>query len=117
MMKLPKFDDRWDTGIYVGLVEGTNEIRVLTPKGALRVNSVKRLPQAQRRDPELVKVVVGLPWEPVPSGAPRPKRVGVSFVPVVPEEEAPESSAAPRGGGTAAISYPSQGGARLVWIY
>ena len=90
MMKLPKFEDRWDTGVYVGLVEGTNEIRVLTPKGALRVNSVKRLPQAQRRDPELVKVVVGLPWEPVPSGAPRPKRVGVSFVPVVPEEEAPE---------------------------
>ena len=81
--------DRWDAGIYNGLAEETNEIQVLTPGGALRVNSVKRLPLAQRRDPALVTVGAGQPWEAIPSGMPRPQRASESFAPVVPEEEAP----------------------------
>ena len=75
MKKLPKYEDRWDTGLFVGLVEGTNEIRVLTPNGTLKVNSVRRMPVPQRRDRELLKAIRGLPWEPVPSDAPRPVRV------------------------------------------
>ena len=34
-------------------------------------------------------VFLGLPWEIMPSGTPRPQRVNASFAPKVPEEEAP----------------------------
>ena len=84
-----EWEYRWDAGIYMGLAEETNQIQESTPGGALRVHSVKRLSLAQRRDPELVTVVVGLPREMMYSGEPRPQRVSVSFAPVVPEEEAP----------------------------
>ena len=76
--------------------DGTNEVRVLTPTGMWEVNSIRRMPVPQRRDPELLKAVRGLPWEPVPKYVQRPARVGVTFVPAVPEEEAPPRADARR---------------------
>ena len=35
MRKLPKYEDRWDTGVHVGLKDGTNDVRVLTPMPGL----------------------------------------------------------------------------------
>ena len=65
MRKLPKYADRWDTDLYVSLKDGTNEVRVLTPTGMWEVNSIRRMPVPQRRDPELLQAVRGLPWEPM----------------------------------------------------
>ena len=84
-----EWEYRWEAGICTGLAEETDQIQEPTPRGAPRVDSVKRLSLAQRRDPELVTVVVGLPRELMPSGEPRLQRVSVSFAPVVPDEEAP----------------------------
>ena len=61
-----KFEDRWDTGIYVGLIERSNELRLLTPQGAIKANNVKRLPPSQRSNPELLAAVRGLPWRLTP---------------------------------------------------
>ena len=41
---------RWDTGIYVGLVERSNEVKVATSEGIFKVNNVRRLPEPQRTD-------------------------------------------------------------------
>jgi hypothetical protein len=89
-----KYDDRFGTGIFVGLIERSNELRLLTPGGVIKVNNVKRLPPSQRRDPELLKVVKGLPWCLTPSGKEGEAGVGdapvkVALEPVVPEEELP----------------------------
>ena len=80
---------RWEAGICTGLAEEADQIQEPTPRGAPRVHSVKRLSLAQRRDPELVTVIMGLPRESIPGGAPRSQRVSASFAPEVPEEEAP----------------------------
>ncbi|CAK0871008.1 unnamed protein product [Prorocentrum cordatum] len=61
-----KFEDRWETGIYLGLVERSNMLLVGTPRGVFKVNCVKRLPAIQSSDPELLKSIVGVPWDPVP---------------------------------------------------
>ena len=86
---MQELHDRCDAGIYDGLAEEANEIQVLTPGGALRANSVKRLSLAQRRDPVLVTVCSGQPRGVIPDGMPRPQRASESFAPVVPEETAP----------------------------
>ena len=90
-----KYDDRFGTGIFVGLIERSNELRLLTPKGVIKVNSVKRLPPTQRRDPELLKVVKGLPWCLTPVEAKEGEEpvgdapVKMALEPMVPEEELP----------------------------
>ena len=68
---------------------------MLTPGGVIKVNNVRRLPPSQRKDPELLKVVKGLPW----CLKPIDKKQGEAGVgdapvkmasePVVPEEELP----------------------------
>ena len=50
-----KFEDRWFTGIYLGLVERSNMVLIGTPQGVVKVNCMKALPPAQAKDPELVK--------------------------------------------------------------
>ena len=57
-----KFEDRWSTGIYLGLVERSNMVIVGTPEGIRKVNCVKRLPDIQSSDRELVLSIKGYPW-------------------------------------------------------
>ena len=57
-----KFEDRWLTGIYLGLVERSNMVLIGTPQGVVKVNCMKALPPAQAKDPELVKSITGYPW-------------------------------------------------------
>ena len=54
-----KYEDRWETAVYVGLVDRSNEVRVCSPAGAFRVNNIRRLPPGQRRDPELIRSIRG----------------------------------------------------------
>ncbi|CAK0797196.1 unnamed protein product [Prorocentrum cordatum] len=79
-----KFEDRWETGIYLGLVERSNMLLVGTPRGVFKVNCVKRLPEIQSSDPELLKSIVGVPWDPVP-GEPGPRFDIESKKPIVDE--------------------------------
>ena len=57
-----KFEDRWNTCIYQGLVERSNMFPIGTPNGAVKVNCIKRLPMNQAKDPELLKSIRGYPW-------------------------------------------------------
>ena len=90
-----KYDDRFGTGIFVGLIERSNEVRLLTPGGVIKVSNVRRLSPSQRKDPELLKVVKGLPWCLAPIDK-KEGEAGVGDAPVkmalelvVPEEELP----------------------------
>eukprot|EP00974_Lingulodinium_polyedra_P084879 8216320-Lingulodinium_polyedra.AAC.1 len=57
-----KYEDRWTTGIYLGLVERSNMLLVGTPEGVKKVNCVKRIAPSQAKDPELAKAIKGYPW-------------------------------------------------------
>ena len=61
----------WDTGrsnscytngIYLGLVEASDEVIVGTEAGRFRTRSIKRLPPVQRSLKTLVQAIKGLPW-------------------------------------------------------
>ena len=59
-----KFEDRWNTCIYQGLVERSIMFAVGTPSGVVKVNCIKRFPMNQAKDPELLKSIRGYPWRP-----------------------------------------------------
>ena len=40
-----KFEDRFIPGLFVGLVDRSDEVVVLTSKGAFKVNTIRRLPR------------------------------------------------------------------------
>ncbi len=96
-----KYEDRWATGIYLGLVERSNMLLVGTPEGVKKVNCVKRLGVTQAKDPELAKAIKGYPWA-TESGVeghavdPGDANVIVATEPIVPEEELPPRLAQPR---------------------
>ena len=57
-----RFEDLWNTGIYLGLVERSNVVLVGTPNVVVKVNCIKRLPTNQAKDPELLKSIRGCSW-------------------------------------------------------
>ena len=101
-----KFEDRWNTGIYLGLVERSNMVVVGTLNGVVKVNCIKRLPMNQAKDPELLKSIRGYPWRLTPGDVqnePGEVPTVVASEPFVPEDELPprlprerEAEVAPR---------------------
>ena len=88
-----KFEDRWATGIYLGLVERSNMVLIGTPEGVRKVNCIKRLPRIQAKDPLLAQSVKGYPWS-LSEGArvadgDDEAAVMVATEPIVPEEDLP----------------------------
>ena len=55
------FEDRWNTGIYLGLVDRSNMVLVGTTNGVVKVNCIKRLPMNEA-DPKLFMSIPGYPW-------------------------------------------------------
>jgi len=96
-----KAEDRWATGIYLGLVERSNMVLVGTPEGIKKVNSAKRLPAIQAKDPELAKSIKGYPWNTTAGVGYNPEAgevpVMVATEPIVPEEELPPRLPTARG--------------------
>jgi hypothetical protein len=58
-----KLDERFSTGMYVGLVERTDEVIVLTEDGYFRVNTVKRVSEEQRGNKVFALACRGCPWD------------------------------------------------------
>ena len=59
-----KLAPRWETGVYLGSSEISNEILVGTPEGVIKVRSFRRQGRTEDRwDKERVLGVKGLPWE------------------------------------------------------
>ena len=103
--KLPKvahmpgdFQDRFETGVWLGCTVRSGEHLIGTPKGIFKVSSVMRRADDRRWSEELIKGIVGSPMGPVPgSGHSRvtafakhhgsSKPTDARFVPPPPQEE------------------------------
>jgi hypothetical protein len=91
-------EDRWDIVIYVGLMERSNKVKVVVNSTVFKVNCIRRLSEAQRKDPVLVNAVTCSPWTFGTSGSlTTPVVVGRAEAPLVPEEELREDIRRPRG--------------------
>ena len=65
--KRGKIEPRWDTGVYLGSREESNEILIGTPTGVIKARSFRRQGRHEDRwDPDRILGIKGLPWEPIP---------------------------------------------------
>ena len=90
-----KLDVCWDTGIFLGIRLHTTEKIIGTSKGVVVVQSIRRKPEDQQWDVELLQSIQGTPWAPNPSTArgarealelPEPLAISVEQPEVAPEE-------------------------------
>ena len=61
-----KFEDRWDTGVYVGFDIRSMETLVATPAGVFKVLDFKRRPLQERWSAGIIGGIAGSPKQPVP---------------------------------------------------
>ena len=59
--KRAKSEDRFLPGIFLGLSDRSDELVVGTPTGCFKARTIRRLPMAERKDPEFVKACIGVP--------------------------------------------------------
>ena len=90
-----KLDVRWDTGIFLGIRLHTTEKIIGSSKGVVAVQSIRRKPEDQQWDVELLQSIQGTPWAPNPSTArgarealelPEPLAISVEQPDVAPED-------------------------------
>ena len=67
--KRKKLDARFLPGIFVGLADRSDELIVATPAGCFKARTVRRLTISDRKDPEFLKMIKGVPWCLEPSGS------------------------------------------------
>ena len=63
-----KLEMRWDRGIFLGIKIDSSERIVGTDKGTFAVQSIRRVPEAERYNSDAIKSLKGLPWRPVAEG-------------------------------------------------
>ena len=61
--KKVQVSEKWHDGIFLGLVDETEEAIVGTPNGCFKARSIRRRPAEECRDPLFFNSVVGLPWK------------------------------------------------------
>ena len=82
---------KWAYGIFVGLVRKSNEYVVTNTEGAaVKTRNMKRLPENQRWDADMVTRIQGTPWAPVDGVRERPVPVEIQCEPP-PGVEVPEA--------------------------
>ena len=67
--KKDKFETDWRAGIWLGLAQETNETYVGTSMGIVKAYAIKRYPEDQRWNLEMMQGVVGTPRRPDPNRA------------------------------------------------
>ena len=87
-----KLEPRWESGIFLGVRLHTTEKIIGTPKGVVVVQSVRRKPDDQQWNLQLLQSVTGTPWAPNPAKQKEPREAlelpePVSIEPEQPEEE------------------------------
>ena len=53
-------------GVWLGIIERTEETIIGTPNGVIKCRTVNRMVNGEQWNPELVLGIRGLPWEPIP---------------------------------------------------
>ena len=59
-----KFEAQWTKGIFLGVKDTTTEKIVGNSTGVFTVQSIRRKPEEDRYDSELLKSITGIPWDP-----------------------------------------------------
>ena len=54
-------EPRWDKGVWLGYARHSSEVLIGTPKGIIKAWSIRRQPEGQQEDGELVKALRGSP--------------------------------------------------------
>ena len=65
---LNKWDDRWGSGIFLGIRPISNEVYVGTKDGILKCRTIRRKAPDARWNIELLNSIKGLPWDFKPQG-------------------------------------------------
>ena len=63
MLSDDKWDERWLEGTFVGKVEQTDELILLTPDGVKKSRSFKPVEKDNQFRPERLATLKGLPWK------------------------------------------------------
>ena len=78
MFKIPKtnkriwsFEDKWEKGVWAGVVSRSGEHTVATAEGIFKVSTIKRRPADQRWSFEMLQIIVGSLQEPTPGSGMR----------------------------------------------
>ena len=74
---MPKLDDRWNLGLWLGKSLASDEHYVGTSAGVRRCRSIWRHPEKQRWDKKMMTEMNGEPWNPVPPKDKAPQVRGV----------------------------------------
>lgn len=64
-----KIEPRFELGVYLGVQEGTAMRWIGTAEGTVRTWTIKRLPEEEKWQKEILEAVIGLPWQLRPSVA------------------------------------------------
>ena len=65
-----KLEPRWQTGVYLGIDETSQELIIGTPQGAVKASEFKRIGSEEERwNIDEVAAMKGLPWQPDPNAA------------------------------------------------
>ena len=89
--KRHKMEDRFCTGVYLGLVDRSDSVIVGTASGCYVVNCIKRLPPIQQGDRRFVESICGLPWKMVPAEVEHsPDELPIKMATAPTEQDLPE---------------------------
>ena len=62
-----KMENRWSTGIWLGMRDESHEVIIGTPMGCIKVKDIKRFASEEDRwDADRFNAFRGVPWEPTP---------------------------------------------------
>ena len=57
---------RWRDGIFLGMLDTSNEYFAGTREGVFKTRSIQLKPESQKHDAELLQAITGTPWQMVP---------------------------------------------------
>ena len=75
--------DKWLPGVFLGVIDRSDELMIGTTEGVIKARSWKRLTLPERSDSAFFLKCIGTPWEPVPS------QPGLADVPITTHISAP----------------------------
>ena len=72
---MPKLDDRWNLGSWLGKILASDDHYVGTSAGVRRCRSIWRRPENQRWDRKMLTEMNGDPWNPTPQSRDKPPQM------------------------------------------
>ena len=93
--RVSRLVDRWLEGIFLGIVDRSDEIFVGTSVGVFRARSFKRMPLSARVDKTLFSEIKGVPWDPVPGSLTEGNEAPAAAIKIVADAVVPDAGLPP----------------------